>query len=690
MPEPEGETEDNDAAREAQEAREKAAADERAATERAERARLARERVDRERAEKERTEKERAEKELAEQEQAEKERNKAEAQRRARAAAAAQRRAELNSRPKSSSSYVIPFFIPLHLLNAASSESPTVPESNKSKNESSGTSRGSTEGNRECLDIKWVDSSSISIFAGSGPPPEKTRIWHDRSGQFRVEAAFLGFSNGKLRLHKVNGVVVEVPSEKMSAEDMRYVEKLTGRKKPSPAGARNPSDDDEPLAARRKSLQTESQHRTAPAVSQAKKRPQIDWFEFFLSAGCDVDDCTRYASSFEKDKIDESILPDITDGTMRSLGLREGDIIRVSKAIEKRKVENGTDKDARQEQLLRDEELARRLQAEEYTEGSTRKQHTTSPAPNLFAGPGGALKNNTVRRGRPQTGKSVPPNTVDLNAIATASDLIQQTGSPKAASPAAIAPSLSPSSQRPSASLSPSSGFEDDAWTNRPSSTKPTITSSPTSTTRTPSAPPATAPAPEAAPPPPQPSAPASQPQKSGTSLAKTTETDIFDQLSRLSQLKTNQPSPSPMAVSAPPAISTPSPIIVSGSGITQNQGPQMGFIPQPPQLSSGPRGPFAPVPGNQTLLQPLIPTNTGFNAFIPTRLANTTSPFPNQPAPPPFLGQGTAAFINQPILPQPTAVPFAGLIPGASLQGNGFGSVQARKFYIIVLDRRL
>ncbi|KAH9031353.1 hypothetical protein EDB85DRAFT_1836537, partial [Lactarius pseudohatsudake] len=55
---------------------------------------------------------------------------------------------------------------------------------------------------------------------------------------------------------------------------------------------------------------------------------------FFLNAGYDVDDCTRYASSFERDKIASSILPDITEGTLRTLGLREGDIIRVAKVIE--------------------------------------------------------------------------------------------------------------------------------------------------------------------------------------------------------------------------------------------------------------------------------------------------------------------------------------------------------------------
>ena len=55
--------------------------------------------------------------------------------------------------------------------------------------------------------------------------------------------------------------------------------------------------------------------------------------KFYLSAGCDVDDCTRYASSFEIDEIDETILSNILDQSMRSLGLQEGDTIRAKKAI---------------------------------------------------------------------------------------------------------------------------------------------------------------------------------------------------------------------------------------------------------------------------------------------------------------------------------------------------------------------
>ncbi|KAH9172940.1 hypothetical protein EDB89DRAFT_2162340 [Lactarius sanguifluus] len=151
----------------------------------------------------------------------------------------------------------------------------------------------------------------------------QTREWHDRTGQFRVETTFLGYKNGVLRLHKVDGVVIGVEDcgrgHALRREDqwscqwrLCFMQEWRRRR-----------------AKRRQSLQT------VPAPT--KKAPPVDWFEFFLNTGCDVDDCTRYASSFERDKIDEAILPDITEGTLRTLGLREGDIIRVAKVIEVRR-----------------------------------------------------------------------------------------------------------------------------------------------------------------------------------------------------------------------------------------------------------------------------------------------------------------------------------------------------------------
>jgi hypothetical protein len=498
----------------------------------------------------------------------------------------------------------------------------------------------------------------------------------------------LGFSGGKLRLHKVNGVVIEVPSEKMSTEDMRYVEKVTSKRSGGSTSTNKMSDDDVPLAMQ----QRKNPQPNASRGSTPKKGPTIDWFEFFLSAGCDIDDCTRYASSFERDKIDEAILPDITDATMRSLGLREGDIIRVTKAIVQRNPKKP--ETSAQEQLLRDQAIA----GQDENNGNK-----TSPAPNLFAaGPGGALKQ--PRRGRPQPSKSSPASTVDLSAINAASDNIQSTSSPRVLSPVSTPVQVPPRSSSALAQ-STTSGFDDDAWTPRPSSTKPLAPTLPVEATRAPSAPPASipaAPAPAVASS--QPSPAPAQPQTSASSLAKTTETDIFDQLSRLSKLR---PAISPAVSSPPPNRNSP---VASPPPVSYRSGLGMGPSPIPlgqhvqnqqssllPPQQNGPRGPYAPVPINQSLLQPLIPTTTGFSSFVPTRtgsapfqgqqqpfIPSQVTGFPNNPQP--VMQQPTGFPSMGPMLSQPTGMPNSnfgnfGFTP--SFQNNGgFGGVQTSEFW--------
>ncbi|KAF9569078.1 hypothetical protein CPC08DRAFT_678791 [Agrocybe pediades] len=526
--------------------------------------------------------------------------------------------------------------------------------------------------------------NSIEVSPVTRPPPDKTRIWHDRTGQFKVEAAFLGFNNGKLRLHKVNGVIVEVPSEKMSLEDMRYAERLLNKSRRPTNPTRVPTDDDNvPLAI--------THPKAAAVVPPTKKAPQIDWFDFFLSAGCDLDDCTRYASSFERDKIDETLLSDITESTMRSLGLREGDIIRVRKAIEKRKPTDNLQKPSAhiEEQLRRDKELAERLQAEE-TANAPR-----APAPNLFAGPGGVLK--APRRGRPQTTKSVPLDNVDIKAIPSTPDQILRTTSPQSATlqtPSLPARPASAAVARPSSTAPVASGFDDDAWTNRPSSTKPVKAASPA-----PAPPPPPTPPVQVQPPPPAPTAapatlpPATTPTpaaaspspagatNSTPSMTKSPDADLFDQIARLSALRQNStpqqpanPSPAPAFNAAPAHASFRAGLGMSTSPLPMGQltTAQPSLSPLPSAPYNGPRGPFAPVPANQGLLQPLIPTQTGFNGFIPTK--PVTSPFTNQLSPPNFLSQQPTGFpASQPLMSQPTGM-FSTFNPNPSFQGNGGG----------------
>ncbi|KAF7301643.1 hypothetical protein MIND_00729800 [Mycena indigotica] len=582
--------------------------------------------------EKERAERERVENERLEKERQEKEKKKQEAQKRARETAAAaekereKRKQAAAARPPTTSPPPV-------------SRTPPEPKKSESKARTS--------------------PDPVAL-----PPQDRVRVWHDRSGQFRVDAAFLGFNNGKLRLHKVNGVIVEVPAEKMSVEDMKYVEKMTNKQRgsrTSAAASRAISDDDVPLATVKR----------ASMAVQPKKGPTIDWFDFFLSAGCDIDDCTRYASSFERDKMDESILLDITDSTMRSLGLREGDIIRVSKAIEKR----------------------RPPAEKKIDEGEDSGGPTKSP-PNLFTTAGGALKN--PRRGRPQASKSSTlPGSVDMQAISSVSDQMQRTTSPKALSPTTVQPPPRSSS----ALLPATSGFDDDAWTNRPSSTQPTPSpSTPAPAVAATPPPPAAAQSPApVAPTPPVPTVQTPPVVQTTPSLAKTTEADVFDQLARLSALRSQTPQAPPVVATPPAALPTIAATptgYVSGLGMGSSPVPmgqhlvnqQGGLLPspspQPPTAYTGPRGPYAPVPANQTLLQPLIPTTTGFNSFVPTRASASpfgssllpTQPtgFPGslQPQPTGFMPQQ-----QQPLSFQPTGSPFGG---NSFVQSNPTGFAQS------------
>jgi hypothetical protein len=95
----------------------------------------------------------------------------------------------------------------------------------------------------------------------------------------------------------------------------------------------------------------------------------------------------------------------------------------------------------------------------------------------------------------------------------------------------------------------------------------------------------------------------------------------------------------------------------------------QSGGLSLQPQLTAAPnfnvpRGPFAPVPGNQGLLQPLIHTRTGFTGFVPTGLSNSPGSGGLQPQQN-ILPQQTG-FVNQPILSNPTGFP-----------ANGYGQTQ-------------
>lgn len=269
----------------------------------------------------------------------------------------------------------------------------------------------------------------------SKPDISKVRTWTDRTGSFRVEAQFLGLSDDKIQLHKLNGVKISVPLSKMSEADVRYVEKLTGRNS-SPPPPKPPPDSEKPKP----------------------RRIEFDWFSFFLESGVDYNVCQRYAAAFERDQMDESVLPDINIETLRTLGIREGDILRIMKRLD--------DKFGRTSSRKK----VVRFGGEEVVEGDEKDDlsdvvkitRPTERQESLFSsGPGGALRNNTTRRGRPTTGKSAPEE-VDGTLLSTPLEKEEPEVERHGVRPLRVPPSrLANFQEQPKPS---GEGFEDDAW----------------------------------------------------------------------------------------------------------------------------------------------------------------------------------------------------------------------------------
>lgn len=397
--------------------------------------------------------------------------------------------------------------------------------------------------------------------------------------------------DGKIHLHKVNGVKIAVPVVKMSLEDVEYVERATGIS----------LDDDKPLSEIKRKNTHRAQDKAARSTSgiTVEQKPSYDWFDFFLQCGVNPQICERYAQAFARDQMGEENMPDISEKLLRTLGLKEGDILRVTKFLDK-KYDRAEDREKRNVSFVENGE-----------EGGS-----------LFSGPGGTLRNNT-RKGRP-----APPvqtnDVVDPKAFEQKTDDAVKKPADSTPTPLASAPIPEKKTE----------GFEDNAWevkpSRQPSTSAPASAAPATSTPPPASAPAPTAPAPAPAqtpaftgatselsflytpaiqpeapkqPTPPaqpptaaQPAPPQQPAQPQGANQT------LFDQVAAVKAMVPEQLAPPRLRPQAPQQ---------------QNQG---GLIAPPPQrASSAPQNPqqsaFGPPP-------PLQPQLTGYNPNMHTQVA--------------------------------------------------------------------
>ncbi|KAI0531799.1 hypothetical protein GGR58DRAFT_214601 [Xylaria digitata] len=473
--------------------------------------------------------------------------------------------------------------------------------------------------------------SGRSGSSKSKPDPSKVRVWTDRSKSFSVEAQFLGLKDGKINLHKMNGVKIAVPLAKMSKEDIEYVERIMGIS----------LDEEKPLAdVKRAKTMRNNVNKGVPSshigASVEPAKPDYDWFQFFLSCDVAVGLCERYAQAFARESMDESVLPDVDSGILRNLGLREGDIIKVMRYLDKKFERDG-----------------KKRHGEDNGENGS--------AGGLFSGPGGTLRNNT-RKGRPAPAVQTS-DVIDAKALSQPKDGENaQLTSPVVDGPRVNAPTKT------------ASGFDDDAWEPKPAR-QPESQSKP-----------APDPEPKTTPIPPQ---PAPQPAPTQAIL------DLSLLTTPLEPTKIEPPAPTapanvqpqqtqalnqpPLAPPAQTQGATPSffsgispiPTGPSTSAPSLNLGLGNRLRPAPPQVMSG-QGALMPPPPARPLSAPQSAQPSG---FAPPAIS-ALQPQMTGIAPPGNQQRFQQPFINN--FQQPVSQGFMQVNPSTNIpQPAGFGSQQ-------------
>jgi hypothetical protein len=328
------------------------------------------------------------------------------------------------------------------------------------------------------------------------PDPAKTRTWTDRTGGFKVEAQFLAVHDGKIRLHKINGVKIDVPMEKMCVEDVRYIEQEIG------ADAQEDKSDNMPLAHLAKEA-SGSQRSKSQAGSS---KPGWDWFDYFMKANIPMQESLRYSSSFQAENLGEADLHNLTHRRMKSLGLSERHVQRLQRFIESETPEPASDdeanqvkrskgkrnvsfgatsvigedlhgQDARQAQIEEDERIARELQEQEDGDRSS---------PSIFKkDTSGGLQRRGTSRPTPTNAapKGINADVFELMKGQLSSEPLKPTPAAPSPKPAVAKSQPSPAAEVSKPAAKPSGGFEDDAWAPRQASPvvakKPQVAASP-------------------------------------------------------------------------------------------------------------------------------------------------------------------------------------------------------------------
>ncbi|KAG2232688.1 hypothetical protein INT48_006867, partial [Thamnidium elegans] len=293
------------------------------------------------------------------------------------------------------------------------------------------------------------------------PDPTRVRMWTDRTGAFKVEAQFLSCANGKIRLFKTNGVKIDVPTQKMCMEDLKYIEAETGQKL----------------------IEDKSDN-----IPLGQLNVRFSWLEYFKKANLPRDAVHRYAASFESSGLTERDLDRLTHHRMKSMGMSERHVRRIQRFIETNRAEPASEDEGNRPKVKKSVTFGAVSYIEEdgddeYEEGSVEWQieqdeRLARQLQEQDQGPSVSLQ----RRG---TGRPTPAQSAPRGVNSAVLTPQQFNPEPLKPTPVVSPPTISPVKNNVPV---PPPKFEDDAWAPRSS---PSVTpSAPTQAWNQPAIPP--------------------------------------------------------------------------------------------------------------------------------------------------------------------------------------------------------
>lgn len=150
-------------------------------------------------------------------------------------------------------------------------------------------------------------SNESTYISKTGLNPDNTRTWTDKSGTFRVEAECTDVLDGKVYLLKENGVTITVPLEKLNPLDVAFLKTVPD-------------------------FLVQIEKFITPPI-RGYVVDGFDWKAFLLAAGIDEKSAELYSVKFCDERIDKDIVRSMDRSVLKDLGLKEGDVVRLTRAL---------------------------------------------------------------------------------------------------------------------------------------------------------------------------------------------------------------------------------------------------------------------------------------------------------------------------------------------------------------------